>query len=186
MFDRSGFLLKLSLAVGISSATGLDLAGAEPPRLSPGTWAQGQIGGSVYDPGQENPAARGSIGLQIGRRVGSIGTYCNLSIDQAIETKPDQDTISFTQLGLGVDYLTPSGSLRVSASGGISILNADNKDRSAGTRGWYSELRPISVRWPVASKNIMELSPLALEVTQPLGDASLTIFAQYLKLSFGW
>jgi hypothetical protein len=129
--------------------------------------------------------ARGSAGVQVGRRYGSLGFFGNLDFDRTLRGSHGIDKIRYAQLGPGIEYLTPSGALRASLSGGLSILTSEVNGEPIGTRGWYFEARPLAVRGNFAG-HTLELTPFAIEVTRPLTHDSESIFDNYLKVSYEW
>lgn len=108
-------------------------------------------------------------GGRIGYRIGDWGAYV-LAEQNLWGTSENQRKLSpgVFNLGLGGEVLIFNGRVRVSGTGGISVLLFDTLLDQAGTVGMFAEVRPGGLRWPLARGTWLEFDPLTLAVAAPV------------------
>lgn len=79
------------------------------------------------------------------------------------------------------------GRVRCLFAAGLTVLLSDNVVDSAGTMGWYVDLRPSSVRWPIYDSFAIEFTPLSFALTVPVTDGIPIVLISYLtRVGFEW
>lgn len=148
-------------------------------------WGQAQFGGSVLDTKTDSPVLRGSLGFQTGIRRQSFGLFLNAEANRSVEFSSNRNDIDFLQVGPGLDFILPRRQLRTSISFGPTVLTRASHLKT-GWRGWFVDIRPVSIRFPLKSGGILELTPLAIDITHPSDDSSDAMYSNFTGISYEW
>ncbi|MEO0322267.1 MAG: hypothetical protein AAF447_04885 [Myxococcota bacterium] len=95
-------------------------------------------------------------------------------------TELDAGTFSGVwNVGAGVERVWARGRLRSALTLGLSILNGDTPLHQRGTSGFFVDLRPVALRWPVHAHVAVELTPLGLNLLAPALRHPTLLLTQY-------
>ncbi len=100
-------------------------------------------------------------------------------------TELDAGTFSGVwNVGAGIERVWARGRLRSALVGGLSVLNGDTPLHQRGTSGFFIDLRPASLRWPLGPRVAVELTPLGLNLLAPALRHPTLLLTQY-RTAFG-
>jgi hypothetical protein len=113
--------------------------------------------------------------LRAGRRFGDWAALLQVERNYWLPTELSHDLEpGALNLGLGGEWLTLQGHLRLSATAGPSILWFDTALDDKGTVGVFMDLRPAGFRWRVGDHFTLAFDPLSLALVAPvLGDPGI-------------
>ncbi len=148
-------------------------------------WLQAHAAGSPLDTKTDSLVQRLSAGLQTGIRFQTWGLFLHLEMHRSIGYDRVQPDIELIQVGPGVEYLWGGHTLRSSVSIGATSLTRAAGEEVAGHRGWYIDLRPVSVRFPVAS-GVVEFFPIYIDISVPTHDSELEMYSNFIGISYEW
>jgi hypothetical protein len=122
-----------------------------------------------------NLAISAGYGGRAGWRHGAIGFFGEISCDRWLATEVDAGFVpGVLDVGIGAEVLFARGRVRISVAGGASTLLFGTAFDDAGETGLFLDFRPASIRFPLWSGIVLELSPLGFAVVSPvLGDPGI-------------
>jgi len=141
-------------------------------------WADFGAGISYQTIGQK----RFSFSSQIGYRYDTSGPFALVEHARIRNFTSKQSGAAFTNLGLGWERLWLLGRFRTSIALGASILSTDTEVDTAGTWGYFFDLRPVSIRWPLGPKFAVWLAPTTLNVSIPVPNGLPLVFINHQTL----
>jgi hypothetical protein len=145
------------------------LAG-EPP------WSlQGDVGLTLVQPPASSSArwrlANASmVGVTLGHRWSSFDAFLRAEADHWSDAREDgsRDHVLALNVGPGAGFTYAGGLVRSSLAGGMSLLLEPTDIDRAGSAGVFLDLRPVTLRWPIAARTWIGVTPLSLTVTMPV------------------
>lgn len=119
-------------------------------------------------------------GLRGGYRWERWGVHGLVEHDMWVTTEHERDVVyGALNLGAGGEISWFDGRAHTSLALGASVLLFDTFLDSAGTTGFFLELQPLGVRWPLAARWDLVLDPLSFHVLVPVTDAIPLVKVEY-------
>lgn len=126
---------------------------------------------AFFNDDAENSNIAGGIGYagRLGWRAKKWGVFAQFERDFWMVSEVDLDLVNgVLNFAAGAERLSFKDRVRSSIAFGTSTLMFDTVFDEAGTTGLFLEVRPISLRWPVARKVTLEVSPLSVTLLAPV------------------
>ncbi len=143
-----------------------------------------EAGGSLLEARQEIFLPRWQPGLQVGRRFGRTGAFFTFQFNQSFDFTQEVKKLEVYHLGFGLDHVFLYGRVRTSAAAGLAILGTQTDFDNKGTRGWFLDVRPLSVRFSGLRNQTLELTPLSMNLSIPVARGiPLILFSYFTTLS---
>lgn len=101
-----------------------------------------------------------------------------VNVWQSVEIRGGQ-THPVLDAGVGIAHLFGDGLVRSSVAAGVSILLRDTALDDAGSLGFFTELRPVGLRWAVSRHVVVGLDPLTFALVAPVLDSIPLVRVQY-------
>lgn len=143
---------------------------------------------SVLNDAEDRDPLGDSFGYDVkaGWRFGTLGVFFqfehNMWITSEFESGVAQGVVNLG-IGLEINYL--KGYARSSISLGPSILLFDTVVDRAGSTGFFLDVRPIGLRWPITTYFAVTLDPLSFAVVAPALNAIPLVMIQF-RTTFGF
>ena len=147
-------------------------------------WTQVQGAVSVLDTRTDTPVQRLNVGAQFGARPERFGLFLNVEMNRSVDFGRVSPDVDFIQVGPGLDYFWKERRLRSSISAGPTFLTRDSGGEPAGKRGWFVDVRPISVRYALESGAVFELTPLAVDISKTQDE--FTMYGNFVIVAYEW
>lgn len=179
---RAAFLLACVIASSLAHAQ-------EPRAGEDGTdyWVQAQGALSILDTRTDTPVQRLSAGVQLGLRPGGrFGVFLNAEMNRSIDFGRVSPDVDFVQVGPGVDYFWRERHLKSSISAGPTFLTKEAGGEPAGRRGWYVDIRPVSIRYPLEGGGVFELTPLSVDISRPADRDEFSMYGNFVIVAYEW
>jgi hypothetical protein len=150
--------------------TALSWLGGEPP------WnLQADLGVTLVQPPASSSAgwrvANASMaGVSLGHRWSSFDAFLRAEADFWSDAREDgsRDHVLALNVGPGAGFSYAGGLVRSSLAGGMSLLVVPTDIDRAGSVGVFLDLRPVTLRWPLAPQTWIGVTPLSLTVSMPV------------------
>lgn len=166
----------------------LDLL-VHPDIANQNRWFNGvEVGASLIEARQEILLPSWQPGFQVGRRFGRTGVFFHFEYNESFDFTQEVKKLEVYHLGVGVDHLFLYGRVRTALSTGLAILGTQTDFDEKGTKGWFLDARPLSVRFDAFGKGVFEVTPLGLNVSIPVARGIPLILLSYyttVSLEFG-
>jgi hypothetical protein len=109
-------------------------------------------------------------GVTCGYRWRALDAFLRAEIDHWSDAREDgsRDQVLALNAGPGAAFTYAGGRVRSSLAGGLSVLLEPTDIDRAGSTGVFVDLRPITLRWPVAARTWIGVTPLSLTVMMPV------------------
>ncbi len=135
--------------------------------------AFGSLAGDL--PRRSNNAAGFGFSLRVGWRgvIGApdgpaMGVFGECSRDRWVAAETQLKVVSGVfNAGMGAELLLFGDRVRMALSAGTSTLLFDAAFHSAGSTGFYVDIQPASLRWPIGRRAVLELLPIGAVVLVP-------------------
>jgi hypothetical protein len=127
-------------------------------------WANSSLGVSYRVLGQK----RFSAVAQVGYRINRSGPYLHLEHSRIHNFATMQNLLTISNIGIGYENLWLLGILRTSFSLGASILNTKTDVDTAGTWGYFLDIRPVDIRFSMKHNFVVFFAPLGFNVSIPV------------------
>ncbi|MBN2341967.1 MAG: hypothetical protein JXX29_03095 [Deltaproteobacteria bacterium] len=103
-----------------------------------------------------------------GVRMNRLGLFVEAQRDIWLATETDVKLVNGVfNLGIGAHVIWINGRLKSTISTGTSTLAFDTIFDTAGTTGIYLDVHPTVLRWPLAKRITLELSPFGATLLIP-------------------
>lgn len=136
-------------------------------------------------PSMSNNSAGFGWVAQAGYRMDNLGLFLECQRDLWTTSELTVKVVNgVLNLGFGANYLLFSNRVKVSASVGTSTLLFDAIFDAAGTTGFYVDIHPTTLRWPVSERIVLELSPFSFTLEVPVVTKPVLKRLEY-RTSFG-
>lgn len=141
-----------------------------------------EMHGSLLNDVEDRRPAGDSFGYDVkaGWRFRQLGVFFqfeqNMWVTSQFELGVAQGVVNLG-LGLEVNYL--NGYARTAVSLGPSILLFDTVVDKAGNTGFFLDVRPIGMRWPITRYFAITLDPMSFAVVAPALDRFPLIMIQF-------
>ena len=162
----------------LSLLTREDIANAD-------SWfATAEVGASLYEARQDLFMPRWQPAISAGKRFGRTGVFGQFEYNESFDFTQDVKKLEVYHVGIGVDHVFLYGRVKSSISAGFAILGTNTDFDTKGTRGWYADFRPITLRFPAFTNQVIELCPLSMNVSVPVNRGiPLILFSYFTTLS---
>ena len=119
-------------------------------------------------------------GIQLSRRVGEWGFLGRVEQNSWLVTELEARLVrGVINVGFGVERFLFEGFVRLSLSGGVSVLAFDSELDAAGSFGLFTDFRPAGLRWRLSRRFLLVLDPLHFVVVAPIIDQPYLTTIQY-------
>jgi len=141
-----------------------------------------EMHGSLLNDVEDRRPAGDSFGYDVkaGWRFKQLGVFFqfeqNMWVTSQFELGVAQGVVNLG-LGLEVNYL--NGYARTAVSLGPSILLFDTVVDKAGNTGFFLDVRPIGMRWPITKYFAITLDPMSFAIVAPALDRFPLIMIQF-------
>ena len=123
------------------------------------------------------------IGLNIGYAFDYIAPILQLELNGWNNLVLDEERHEKAlNIGLGTHIYFYQKRVRMSISGGASIMLSDNILDESGRVGFYLDLRPGALVWPIADKWSLKLDFITLNFVAPVLDGIPLIIIEYRSI----
>ncbi len=117
-----------------------------------------------------------------GYRHKSQGIFAIIEEDRISDFTLDDTHIDLLNIGFGYEALLFLGRIRFSISAGMSVLLSPTDIDEPGEKGWFVDVRPTSLRWPITDKSVIEFTPLTLDIVAPVTTGIPLLAFHYLSV----
>lgn len=109
------------------------------------------------------------FGVEAGARWTNVGVFGRIEQDMWVASEFESRVFyGATNLAAGVEFLYFEGRARTSLAMGPSILTGDTVLDDAGEVGFYCQLRPVSLRWPLGRAFTVVFDPVYPAIVAPV------------------
>ena len=122
-----------------------------------------------------------NLGVEAGIRKPSYGLFFKADWNPWFSPQAVQDALKpgILNLGIGVEHLYFNDRCRFTASVGSSTLLFDTALDEAWTTGFFVELSPVSLRWPLTEELTLQVEPTSISLAMPVLSGIPLISFQY-------
>ena len=130
-----------------------------------------------------------NLGVEAGIRKPSYGLFFKADWNPWFSPQAVQDALKpgIMNLGIGVEHLYFNDRCRFTASVGSSTLLFDTALDEAWTTGFFIEVSPVSLRWPLTEELTLQVEPTSISLAMPVLSGIPLISFQYRHgISLEW
>jgi hypothetical protein len=130
-----------------------------------------------------------NLGLEAGIRKPSYGIFAKADWNPWFATQDIQDSLKpgVLNLGIGIEHLYFSERCRFTFTAGTSTLLFDTALDEAATTGFFIEVVPVSLRWPLNDELTFQIEPTSITLAVPVLSGIPLISFQYRhSVSLEW
>lgn len=163
-------------------ATILVLIGTQSADASSTLFINSQAGVSLN-------SASMNLAVEAGLRQPSYGIFFKADWNPWFATQEFKDSLKpgVLNLGVGVEHLYFDDRCRFTFSAGTSTLLFDTALDEAATTGFFMEVVPVSLRWPLNDELTLQIEPTSISLAMPvLTGIPLVSFQYRHSVSLEW
>ena len=130
-----------------------------------------------------------NLGLEAGIRKPSYGIFAKADWNPWFATQDIQDSLKpgVLNLGVGIEHLYFNERCRFTFTAGTSTLLFDTALDEAATTGFFIEVVPVSLRWPLNDELTFQIEPTSITLAVPVLSGIPLISFQYRhSVSLEW
>jgi hypothetical protein len=111
-----------------------------------------------------------AAGASLGYRWGAVDAFLRAEADHWSQEREDgsRDQVLALNVGPGAGFTYAHERVRSSLAAGMSLLLVPTDIDRAGSVGVFLDLRPITLRWPLAGRTWIGVCPLSMTLTMPV------------------
>ena len=162
--------LTLSLVVLLAFPVEVAADDAPPPPLR-GFYIQAEGHGSFFSDVGDRSVIQNTFGygFQAGHRWGTWRLFIRAEHNLWLASEFSRDlNLGALNLGVGVEHLYFDERVRAMLAIGPSVLLFNTEIDQAGSTGFFVDVRPAGLRWPLADGLIVQWDPLTLTIVAPV------------------
>ena len=130
-----------------------------------------------------------NLGVEAGIRKPSYGIFAKADWNPWFATQDIQDSLKpgVLNLGVGIEHLYFNERCRFTFTAGTSTLLFDTALDEAATTGFFMEVVPVSLRWPLNDELTLQIEPTSISLVVPVLTGIPLISFQYRhSVSLEW
>lgn len=116
-----------------------------------------------------------------GWRFGDWGVFGQLGQELWVPVRDEDHWVrpGVLNVGVGAEALFVDHHVRVSAAAGTSTLLYDTPLDAAGTTGYFIDIVPAGLRWPLSDRFVAEFDPFTFTLSQPVLDEPALVQTEF-------